>query len=197
MSLLITVAVWLAVRQVERNRLTALQQTQASALAHHVERRMANLEQALRGAAGYLGRGSLPTRSEWHGYVVSLDLLTAYPGVQGFSFVEWIPRADLPAHLRRVHQEGFPDYAVVPGGSAGPLVDGASAILYLEPMNAENQHAFGKDMLEDATRRQAMLQARDTGQVVTSGPLVLYQDANDKDKPSVVLYVPACADGSA
>lgn len=190
LSLLITTAVWVAVRQLERTRLTALQHTQASALAHHVERRMANLEQALRGAAGYLGRGPLPTRSEWHGYVVSLDLPTAYPGVQGFSFVEWIPRADLPAHLRRVRQEGFPDYAVVPGGSAGPLVDGASAILYLEPMNAENQHAFGKDMLEDATRRQAMLQARDTGQVVTSGPLVLYQDANGKDEPGVVLYGP-------
>lgn len=156
---------------------------------------MANLEQALRGAAGYLGRGPLPTRSEWHGYVLSLDLPTAYPGVQGFSFVEWIPRAGLTAHLRRVRQEGFPDFTVVPGGSAGPLVEGASAILYLEPMNAENQHAFGKDMLEDATRRQAMLQARDTGQVVTSGPLVLYQDASGKDQPGVVLYGPVFREG--
>ncbi|MFZ1375391.1 MAG: PAS domain S-box protein [Geothrix sp.] len=179
----------------ERNRLTALQQTQASALAHHVERRMADLEHALRVAAGYLGRGPLPTRAEWHDYVVSLGLPTAYPGVQGFSFVEWIPRADLPAHVRRVRQEGSPDNAVVPGGSSGPLTDGASAILYLEPMNAENQHAFGKDMLEDATHRQAMLQARDTGQVVTSGPLLLYQDANGKDQPGVVLYGPVFREG--
>jgi len=195
LTLLMTTGVWLVVRRVEHSRLQALKQTQASALAQQVERRMANLEQALRGASGYLGRGSLPTRSEWHAYVDLLDLPTAFPGVQGFSFVEWVPRTDLPAHLRRIRQEGFPDYAVVPGGSDGPLAEGASAILYLEPTNAENQHAFGKDMLEDATRRQAMLQARDTGQVVTSGPLVLYQEAMGKAQPGVVLYGPVYREG--
>ncbi|MCE1203156.1 MAG: PAS domain S-box protein [Holophagaceae bacterium] len=190
-----TTGVWLAVRKVERSRLQSLKQSQASALAHLVEGRMVDLEQALRGASGYLGRGPLPTRSEWRAYVERLDLPMAYPGVQGFSFVEWIPRPDLPDHLRRVRREGFPDYAVVPGGSAGPLAEGASTILYLEPMNAENQHAFGKDMLEDATRRQAMLQARDTGLVVTSGPLVLYQDARGKAQPGVVLYGPVFREG--
>jgi PAS domain S-box-containing protein len=190
-----TTGVWLVVRKVERSRLHALKQSLASALAHQVERKMANLEQALRGASGYLGRGPLPTRSEWRAYVERLDLPMAYPGVQGFSFVEWIPRPDLPDHLRRVRREGFPDYAVAPGGSAGPLLEGASTILYLEPMNAENQHAFGKDMLEDFTRRQAMLQARDTGQVVTSGPLVLYQDASGKPQPGVVLFGPVFREG--
>ncbi|MBK9796606.1 MAG: PAS domain S-box protein [Holophagaceae bacterium] len=195
LTLLMTTGVWLVVRRVEHSRLQALKQTQAFALAQQVERRMGNLEQALRGASGYLGRGSLPTRSEWHAYVERLDLPTAFPGVQGFSFVEWIPRTDLPAHVRRIRQEGFPDYAVVPGGSEGPLAEGASAILYLEPTNAENQHAFGKDMLEDATRRQAMLQARDTGQVVTSGPLVLYQEAMGQAQPGVVLYGPVYREG--
>jgi PAS domain S-box-containing protein len=178
------------VRRLEKARLQALNASQVEAVVRQMERRMLNLSQVLRGAAGYLGRGSLPTAAEWHDYVDRLDLPATYPGLQGLSFVEWIPRDGVDAHLRRQREGGNPDYAVIPGGSLSPLPEGYSSITHLEPMDERNQRALGRDMLADPIRREVMLRARDTGLVVLSAPLTLYQETEVGAQPGVVLFAP-------
>ena len=178
-ALLFTLIAWHLIQRVEESRLVSLQEVQASSIVQRVEWRMKALEQTLRSAAVYLGRGPLPTRDEWRSFVGNLDLTATYPGIQGLGFVEWIPREDMAAHVQRIRKEGFPDYSVVPGGPLKPVPEGFSSIVYIEPWDDRNLHAFGKDLLGEATRREALLQARDTGQVVLSGKVALYQKIRD------------------
>jgi len=195
LGLLVTVISWLLMRRVEQTRLDALKTEHAKAVVLRMEQRMTSLSTVLRGAAGYLGRGDVPTRAEWRAYVTSLDLPATYPGLQGLSFVEWVPPEDLSAQVRRVRQEGFPDYVVRPGGPDGPLAEGAGVILYLEPVDVRNQRAFGRDMLAEVNRREAMLRARDTGQVFVSARLTLYQETEADAQPGIVLFAPVYRQG--
>jgi PAS domain S-box-containing protein len=191
----LTLGVWYMVRRMDQARMAALEASQASAILRQVERQMRNLEQILRGVAGYLGRGPLPTREEWRSYVRGLDYAATYPGLQSLNVVEWIPREALAAHILRLRAEGFPDYAVVPGGPLPPLPEGRSSIIYLEPMDARNQRAFGKDMLAEDVLRAAMLRARDTGQVILSGRVTLYQETQAEGQAGTLLIAPVYRPG--
>ena len=190
-----TLGIWLQIRRAEQARIEALKIAQADTAVDHVKDRMQVLEQVLLSAAGYLSRGSLPTRAEWQTYVKNLNLPTAYPGIQGLGFAEWIPRTELPTHLKRVRGEGFPDYTVISGGPLPPDPEGCSSIIYLEPMDARNQRAFGQDMWVEATRREAMARARDTGLVALSGRVTLYQETSTDIQTGTLLYAPVFRQG--
>ena len=195
LGLLLTAVIWSIVQKAEKARMEVLQQTQNKDLAKDLNSRMKGLCQVLQGAAGYLGRGPLPTRTEWRAYTDNIDLDYIYPGFQGLGFAEWIPQGSLEAHIQRIQKEGFPDYGVQPGGYLPPLPEGCSAIIYLEPMDERNQRAFGKDMLAEATRRAAMLRARDTGLAVLSGPITLFQELATDIQTGTLLYAPVYVQG--
>jgi len=195
LGLVLTAVVWVIVHKTEKARLEVLRQAEATSLANELKGRMKGLEQVLHGAAGYLGRGALPNRVEWRAYVDSLELELSYPGFQGLGFAEWIPQGGLDAHVHRLRKEGFPDYRVQPGGTLPPEPDGCSAIIYLEPMDDRNQRAFGKDMLSEATRRAAMMKARDTGLLTLTGPVTLYQEKATEIQTGTLLYAPVYDQG--
>jgi len=189
-GVLLTLVVWSLSRQVEGTRIRDLRRDQVRALAMQLEVRMKSLEEVLRGCAGHLSRGSFPSREEFRDYVEGLDLPTLHPGIQGLGFAEWIPQGDLEAHTRRIRREGFPDYRVEAGGALAPGQDGYSAVTYLEPMDARNQRAFGKDMLAEPVRRAAMLRARDQGIPLISGPVILYQETATDVQIGTLFYAP-------
>jgi len=196
LGLLLTFAVWGMLSRAEGDRLMGLHISRATVMAKHLEDRVQGLEQVLRGASGYLGRGRLPTRQEWQAYVASLNLPSHSPGLQGLSYVAWVPHGQLKAHEAAVRQEGFPDYAVAPGGSLPADPDGFGVIHYIEPMDARNQRAFGKDMLVDPLRREALLAARDHRLVSLSAPVTLYQETEAEPQVGAVLYAPVYAQGT-
>ncbi|MFN7959546.1 MAG: PAS domain S-box protein [Holophagaceae bacterium] len=195
LGLALTGLVWAVVYRADQTRVRGLEAAKTAHMAKQLEDRVKDLAQVLQGAAGYLGRGPLPSRAEWRDYVAWLELPATYPGFQGLSFVEWIPGAELAAHVWRLRGEGFPDYALVPGGSLPPDPEGFSSIVYLEPWDARNQRAFGRDMLREPLRREAMLRARDQGLVTLSGPLTLYQEAGPDPQVGTVLFVPVYRQG--
>jgi PAS domain S-box-containing protein len=190
LSVAFSVLLWLLVRKEEQTRIQAVQRVQAEALVEQLGAQMKGMEETLRSTAGFLGRGPLPTRSEWHTYVEELRLPATYPGLQGLGFAEWISKQDLPAHLRRFRREGFPDYRIIRGGTLPQDPEGYSSIIYLEPMDERNQRAFGKDMLAEAVRREAMLRTRDTGLTTLSGPVTLYQETGIATQVGTLLYAP-------
>jgi len=194
-GLLLTLVVWGMLRRAEGDRLMGLHLNRAAVMSKHLEDRVQGLEQVLRGASGYLGRGQLPTRQEWQAYVASLNLPSHAPGVQGLSFVAWVPWDQRKAHETEVRGEGFPDYTVMPGGPLPADHEGAGVVCYIEPMDARNQRAFGKDMLVDPLRREALLAARDQGRVTISAPVKLYQETESDPQVGTVLYAPVYAQG--
>ncbi|GLH71775.1 hypothetical protein GETHLI_02770 [Geothrix limicola] len=195
-SLALTLLVWQVVRRAERDRLNDLQAAQATAMARQLQARTEDMTLLLRSASGYLGRGSLPTRAEWRAYVEHLGLTTFHPGIQGMGFAEWIPRSELNAHIERLRKEGFPDYRVLPGGPLPEDPDGCSSIIYLEPMDARNPPAFGKDMLRETVRREAMARARDQDLVSLSAPVTLFQETATEVQAGTLLFAPVYRQGA-
>ncbi len=194
-GLALTFSAWSQVSRAESARFEAFRHEQLASMVERVERRMNTLKVVLQGSASYLGRGALPSRAEWRAYVESLDLNATYPGIQGLGFAEWIPKAELGAHLQRVRGEGFPEYQIIPGGPLAPDPGGCSASVYLEPMDARNLRAFGKDMLAEPVRREAMLRARDTGLPTLSGKVVLYQEGDAAAQAGTLLFMPVYRQG--
>jgi len=181
---------WQMLLRSDRNRLELIHSLETEALVDRLTHRIESLSIVLKGASSYLAREPRPTREDWRTYVAQLGMSKDHEAVQGMSFVPWIPRAELSAHLQQMKAEGFPDYTVVPGGSLPPDPAGLSSIVYIEPMDERNQRAFGRDMWADPIRREAMSQARDSGNVVLSGKLRLYQEGETGRQPGLVLYAP-------
>ncbi len=196
LSLVMVLTAWLLLRRAQVRRLHDRFEAEAALLQVRVADRVAAHEQILRGVAEFISRRQgLPTRQEWHHLAQTLDLDHNNPGVQALGFAQWIPMPELGRHIRRLRAEGFPDYEVHPGGPLPPE-GGVSSIIYTEPFDALNRKTFAKDMLAEANRKQAMVQARDTGAVTLSGKLRLYQEGSDPVQAGTVLFVPVYRSGS-
>ncbi len=190
LSLAMVMSTWSFFRRAQLRRIHDRFQAETALLQVRIADRMAAHEQILRGAAEFISqRPDLPSRSEWRLYAQALDLDRLNPGVQALGFAEWIPLQGLDAHVRRLRGEGFPDYEVHPGGPLPPD-GGLSSIIYTEPFDERNQRTFSKDMLADATRRKAMVRARDTGLVTLSDKVRLYQEGSTQIQAGTVLYMP-------
>ena len=107
-------------------------------------------------------------------------------GIQGVGFSRSLTPGQLPAFVRSMRAEGFPDFAVRPAGARPHY----SAIEFLEPFDWRNQRAFGYDMYSEPTRHAAMERAVRTGLPSLSGRVTLVQETESDIQPGVVLYLP-------
>jgi signal transduction histidine kinase/CHASE1-domain containing sensor protein len=182
---------------IERHRVAlereAVLAERANYLAAEIRQRLVAFELALRGGASLFAATENPTRAQWRAYVDALNLDAAYPGVQGVAFSAWLEPDEIPAVERAVRGEGFQDFRVWPEGRR----EEASAILYIEPLDAANGRALGYDMYADPVRKAAMAAARDKGRPVMTGQVSLVQDAGEAPTPAALLYVPAYRYGEA
>ncbi|MCK6486830.1 MAG: CHASE domain-containing protein [Planctomycetes bacterium] len=153
--------------------------------------RMASYIAILRGGAGLFMASPEVGREAWRRYVDSLELGRSFPGIQGLGFTRVIQPQELAAHVAAVRAEGFPDYSVRPAGER-PLY---TAIVYLEPFDWRNQRAFGFDMYTEETRRQAMDRARDGGEPMVSGKVVLVQETEVDRQRGFLVYLPVFRPG--
>ncbi|KAA5539820.1 CHASE domain-containing protein [Adhaeribacter rhizoryzae] len=155
-----------------------------------VSRRTGHYIQVLKGAKGLFTASTEIERVEWKNYIEALEVYKNYPGIQGIGFAEVIRPENLQRHIRKVRAEGFPDYKLSPAGTR-PVY---TSIVYLEPFSGANLRAFGYDMFSEPIRRQAMEQARDSGQPVLSGKVTLVQESGNKKQPGFLLYLPVYQD---
>ena len=194
--LALTLGVWFLVREADRERSEARCQALAEAIEERIRGRMTGLGEMLQGAAGYMARGSLPTRSEWRDYVERYHLGATYPGIQGMGFIQWIPPGALSTHVAQVRREGFPDYEVTAGNDLPRDPEGFAPVVYLEPLDARNRRALGKDLWSEPLRREALARARDTGEVAVTGKLKLYQETLTDVQAGVLLVAPVYCYGA-
>lgn len=155
-------------RAVERERL----ERRADVFAMKLDERMRAYEQVLRGAAGLFAATSHVTRESWHGYLARQELERSYPGILAVGYSPRVTADRVAAHEAGVRASGFPEYRVRPPGRRAE----SFPIEFVEPFTGRNVRAFGYDMYAEATRREAMERARDTGLPALSGRVALLQD---------------------
>ena len=168
-------------QKIEQRFLYRAEQERAKVVA-----RMQSYVQTLRGAAALFDASASVSRQEWHDYVSHLQLDKTLPGIQGTGFSLLIPAARRAEHEKEVRTEGFPGYAIRPGGER-PVY---SSIVYLEPFSGRNLRAFGYDMYSEPVRRAAMERARDSGEPALSNKVTLVQETDRDVQPGFLIYVP-------
>ncbi|MBC3540848.1 CHASE domain-containing protein [Rufibacter sediminis] len=151
-----------------------------------LERRMGYYLQILHGVNGLFVASDTVTRADFQSYLSSLQIIKNYPGVQGIGFAVMSTPEQVPQLEERVRAEGFPNFKVWP---EGPRTE-YSSIVFIEPMNALNKRAFGFDMFQDPTRREAMEAARDFNLPAMTGKVKLVQEGGDNVQPGLLIYMP-------
>jgi len=154
-----------AVARAESERLTRFESLFRQATSVMVAR-LDSYRDAHLGGVGLFRASEEVTRAEWRQYAESLDLLRRHPGVRGIGVVER-------------HQVGTGERDVV---------------LYIEP-EEPNRADLGRDLGTDEDLRLAMEQARDGGESVLSGR-VLLADGSEQ-RPGFILFTPLYADDAS
>ena len=186
LSILATFALWKNAKQQAEQELRTEFEVQARVTVGRIAQRMETYEQVARGIQSFLLASPSVTREAFQIYIKALRLDEKFPGIQGISFVEAIPKQTLGTHLDRLRREGFPNYTVHPEG----IREEYSSIVQIEPFTEMNQRALGFDMLTSPVRRAAMEKARDTGQAAASGKVTLIQEGNGAPQAGLIMYFP-------
>jgi PAS domain S-box-containing protein len=163
-------------------------------LAAGIAQRMAVYEEVLHATRGYL-RGAVDvSRPEFAEYYDMLRLDQRFPGMEALGVATILPRERLAGHVAAVRAEGYPDYALSPGGVRATV----TAITHIQPLSTRNQRAFGYDMFTEPVRRAAMEAARDGDRAAATGKVVLVQEgAGQAPQSGFLVYLPVYRAGQA
>lgn len=147
---------------------------------------MSRYENALIQLRAHLITSPQVTRKSYRRYIEGLTLLEKYPGIQGLGYTLKISPSQLTDYERKVQKEGFPSFKVWPANAREEYF----SIHFLEPFDWRNQRAFGYDMFSEVIRREAMTNARDSGEPTTTSMVKLVQETNKTPQPGFLMYVP-------
>jgi PAS domain S-box-containing protein len=182
----------LYVRQAERERDRLRFENAVQRTEDDLRTRLDTYVAVLRAGAGLWDAQGEVTRDRWHVFVRSLGVAERYPGVQGVGFSARVRAEERDAFVASARREGFADYDVRPEGAREEY----AAILYSEPLSPRNRAALGFDMLSEATRREALERARDTGEPAATGRVTLVQETVAPKQAGFLIYVPVYRGGA-
>ncbi|MFN6963536.1 MAG: CHASE domain-containing protein [Pyrinomonadaceae bacterium] len=136
------------------------------------------------------------SREQFHDFVRQFDIAESYPGIQGVGFSRRVPAAEKDDFVRGLAPPG-------PGGGERlpfkiwPEYERPEyhTIVYLEPLDRRNRAAIGYDMFTEASRRDAMERARDTGAAAASAKVTLVQEIDEHKQAGFLIYVPVYRGG--
>jgi PAS domain S-box-containing protein len=164
---------------------------QTEDIASAITKRLLAYETALRGGSGLFNASDQVDRREWHTYVSDLKLQQNFPGIQGLGFSLMVAPSDRDKHIAAIRADGFPSYTIRPEGER----DMYSSVIYIEPFDWRNQRAFGYDMLSERVRRDALEQARDSGEPAVSGRVKLVQETTEDVQYGFLMCMPVYEKG--
>lgn len=159
---------------------------QADSMSAYVETSMKPYGQLLEATAALLGVKPDLTADEWKAFYERTQSHETLSALIGIGYVPVVSRESASDSVQMDSSIDAP-LTIYPEGDR----DMYAPIQYLEPRTEDNQKAIGFDMYSNSTRRSAMEEARDTGKLVMSAPLVLVQDSEKKNPNYGVLIYQA------
>ena len=154
-----------------------------------IRARMVAYEQILRSGAARIASSPGVSREEWRAFIANLQLEERFPGIQSVGYAEYVRASAREAHVKRLRDEGFPDYDIRPPGARAEMVP----IVYNEPFVGRNVRVLGYDMYSEPNRQVAMDLARASGEAAITARVLLAGEAYRGAQPQqngFVMYVP-------
>ncbi|HSC85496.1 MAG TPA: CHASE domain-containing protein, partial [Pseudomonas sp.] len=159
---------------------------EVAGIEQSVRERMLAYEMVLRGMSGLVTGSSQVSHEEWRRASEQLLLQERYPGIQALSWNVYLHAPDMESFIRSARADGRPEFQAFPPGER----DDYLIVNFISPLDWRNRRAVGFDMYTETTRRQAIGQARDSGEVVLTGPLRLRQETEQDVQTGLLLYLP-------
>ena len=160
--------------------------------------RMDAYEMVLRGVKGFFDASDRISHAEFRAYVDALQLRYTRPGLQGLALLERVSPAEAADTLAASASSWATNIgseaplSPPPGEDIALTIDTHAPVTHHQPLTAGNLELLA---LEAATRpatREAMLRARDTGQLALTGPIPDPADGS----ASLAMYLPLYQPGS-
>ncbi len=158
-------------------------------IEHTLRERMRAYEMVLRGLAGVVAGNDDVKVDEWARAADQLQLQDFYPGIQGVALARHATPATLETMINHIRSMGRDRFRMYPPGERDEYV----VTDYIHPTDWRNRRVLGFDLFSEATRREAITTARNTGNPVLTGPLRLKQETEQNVQMGVLLFFPLYA----
>lgn len=141
--------------------------------------------------------GLLPEMTPARFQSLTGNVLERSPAIQAFAWAPWIKDDQLPAFVQTQRQsfDGFAMTEVSPEGlkplSSRPWY---VPVQFIEPLSP-NLAALGFDLASEASRKAALLEARETGNMVATAGIRLVQEP--ENQKGFLVFAPLYRDGAA
>lgn len=120
------------------------------------------------------------------------NLPSLYPGVRALGWNLVVAHEQRSRFETEMTAQGFSDFYISERNATGDLIradkrERYAPVTYIEPL-ATNRKALGYDIASEPVRQQALLRARDRGELAMTAPISLVQDA--QQEPGALLFFP-------
>ncbi len=163
----------------------------AETVKRRIDERMDVYESLLHGGQGLFAASHEVERDEWRQFVEHLKIERDFPGVMGIGYGQLVSSGQIPELARAAKAAGVPDFKVWPAGEREAYVP----VYFLEPEAGANRQVLGFDMYSEAQRKEAMLQARDSGEAVITHKLILVQNKSYDTQAGFIMFAPVYRNG--
>lgn len=144
-------------------------------------------EEILQGGVGLYRGSDNVTNEDWKHFLQAFNIQKDFPSAQTIGFIQVVPAADVASFTAAMRtQPGFENYQIQP---LDPGVTDYAPLVYAQAIATHSPLRYGYDTYSDPTRKQAMLQARDTGETTMTERLTL-QPLNGGSYAGFVVFVP-------
>lgn len=168
-------------------------QSDAAEIVSVIDDRLLRYEQAMQSLSAFFYASQSVEQHEFSAF--GRTILEQLPAVQSVGWVRRVRQAERLNFEYAQQERGIPDFVIREPGVTGPpaaVRDEYYPLTYVEPF-ATRRALLGMDMAMEPYRRDALHEARDSGQVVMTGPIQPY--ATDVESPAVLLIMPVYTSG--
>ncbi len=158
-------------------------------IEHTLRERMRAYEMVLRGLAGVVAGSDEVRIDDWARAVDQLQLQDFYPGIQAVALARHATPETLTTLIDQIRASGRERFRMYPPGDREEYV----VTDYIHPTDWRNRRVLGFDLFSEATRREAIISTRDSGNPVLTGPLRLKQETEQNVQVGVLLFFPIYA----
>ncbi|OAN45071.1 histidine kinase [Chloroflexus islandicus] len=163
-------------------------QADANEIMSLIDDRLTRYEQGIQGIGAFFLASQQVEQHEFSVFVRTI--LNQLPALQSVGWAQRVTQAERVGFERQMQETGLPDFRVREPGAFGPPAGPRPEyfpLTYVEPF-AERRPVLGMDMAVEPVRRDALAQARDSGQIVMTGPIRPY--VATVDMPAVLFMAP-------